>query len=1363
MRLSLASRHTAYSVGLLMVAWLAPGAEALGTAQRITQFTHDSWTPRTGAPTGAITSITQTPDGYLWLGTAAEGLSRFDGVRFRRVEELDALFPLRADEIRSVLTTRDGTLWVGTAHGIARRVGGHFEIVEEGRSRSTATLAEAPDGRIVFARDKEGLGLIDGTSIEVLPTGDVGSNVSAVDLDGTIWIGTDRRLLSFGSDLKPRGVALDGFVSALYADKVNRLWVATRRGLYRLSKGRIEAGPTSPDSLADPDITTLLEDRDGGLWAGTTSSGLRRIGLDGPDSFGTPQGLTSNGVTALFQDREGSLWVGTSGGLDRFRDGAFTPLGSAEGLPNDAVASVLETRDGALWTFCDGRGVVRMRKGESRVFTTKDGLASNFGGPLFEARDGSLWIGHDNGLSRLRGDSATAYREGELHTRYVSSITEDKDGLIVYVLGVGLRRFRDGRLRPYPLTDPSFDIRMAFAMHVGRDGALWIATNRGVISVRNGTPHSVWSAPRWAVSTSILEDAEGTIWVGTWRGILRIAGDTATLVDTSRGLHHNRILAVLEDHHGFLWFSSPHGVFRVRRNELDEVAVGTRERVTSDVFGHSDGMRSAEATGPASPSGWVTSDRRLWFTTRQGLVSVDPSHIARNPLPPPVVLEEVVVDGISSAATNAVNVPADTQRVQFVYNGLSLLAPERVRFRYRLEGYDNGWVEAGSRRTAYYTSIPPGRHIFRVTACNNDGVWNEQGVAVTIDVGRHWYTTPWFYAGLALLLAGTTALAYRMRIRNLRDNERRLEERIRDRTAALRSEIAEREKAETALRQSEERYELAVRGTNEGIWDWDFVSERVYLSPLWRSILGCENTELGDGADEWFARVHPDDVDRVRGKLMGYRGSSVSHYADEFRMRHADGGYRWILSRGYAVRNPEGRCERLVGAISDVTTHRAYDPLTGLANRTLFMERLSDAFLRSSQDPTRRCAVALLDLDRFQRMNDSLGHAFGDGLLVAVAKRIEGALRPGDIVGRLAGDDFALLIEGIAEVEDASHVALRIRDDLARPFVIAGTETFLSATMGVAVWSERYARAEDLVRDASTALHEASARGRNQIEVFHEGMRALVVSTLELETALRRALERSELVLHFQPVVSLRSGLTEGFEALVRWNHPERGLIYPGDFIPLAEETRLIHPLGRLVRRAACEQLQAWRAQARGAEGLWMSVNASGREFAEPELAREVRALLRTYRLAPSAFHIEITETVLVDGDPRVASTLARLRDLGIPLDIDDFGTGFSSLSYLQQIPASTLKIDRSFVARLGAGGRGEAVVQTILALARSLGLLVVAEGVETKEQLAALQRLGCHLVQGYLLARPVPADQAAEFIGVPMLPERPAPAQDVQ
>lgn len=1353
------SRPSSWLIGrILVLAWVlfalpALPAFALGASRRITQLTHDSWTPRTGAPSGAITAITQTPDGYLWLGTTAEGLVQFDGVRFRRAEDLDALFPIRADDIRSVFTSRDGTLWVGTAHGLARRTAGGFELVEDTRSRYATSLAEAADGRIVFTRSG-GLSILEGAHVTSIHPGHAGSSVSTIGLEGTIWLGTARGLLAFDRDGRLQGAPLDGYVSALLADRKDRLWVATRRGLHRLAKGAVDAGPGSPASLPDTDITALLEDRDGGIWAGTMSKGLRRVGPATPESFGAAEGLTANGITTLFEDREGSLWVGTAAGLDRFREGTFTPLGAREGLPNDAVASVLETRDASLWTFCDGGGVVRMRGRESRIFTTKDGLASNFGGPLFESRDGSLWVGHDRGLSRIRGNSITAYQTGDLASRYVSSITEDDESLIVFVLGLGLYRFREGKLERYAFVEGgSFDFAMAHAMHVSRDGTLWLGTARGVVSVRKGVARSVWSASRWAVSSSIHEDAHGVVWVATWRGLVRIVGDSAVLIDTTKGLDHDRILSVVEDRLGFLWMSCPHGIFRVRRDELDEVAQRQRERVTSDVFGLADGMRSAEATARAVPSGWAASNGLLYFATRQGLVSVDPSTILRNPLPPPVVLEEVRVDGLTADKGGIVHVPAGAQRVQVSYNGLSLLAPERVRFRYRLEGYDKDWVDAGTRRTAYYTSITPGRHLFRATACNNDGVWNEKGVTLTMEVGRLWYTTPWFFGALLLTVAGTVGFVFRLRILSLRARERVLEERIRERTQALRSEITERERAEAALRESEERYELAIRGTNEGIWDWDFATGIVYLSPLWRSILGCEGAELGSGDDEWFNRIHPDDLERVRGKLIGYRGSSISQYADEFRMRHADGGYRWILSRGYAVRNAEGRCERLVGAISDVTTYRSYDPLTGLANRTLFMERLADAVQRANQDPTRRCAVALLNLDRFKRVIDSLGHSFGDGLLVAVAKRIEGALRPGDVVGRMAGDEFALLIEGVSGVEDASQAALRVRDDLARPFLIAGTETFLSATMGVAVWSERYVRAEDLLRDASTALHEASSRGRNQSEVFHEGMRAQVVSTLELETGLRRALDRGEFVVHYQPVVSLASGLVVGFEALVRWNHPDRGLLYPGAFIPLAEETRLIHPLGRLVRRLACEQLQAWHTEARGTDKLWMSVNASGREFAEPELAREVRALLRSNRLAPSSLHIEVTETVLLGGDPRVASTLTRLHELGTPLDIDDFGTGFSSLSYLQQIPASTLKIDRSFVARLGSGRRGEAVVETILSLAKSLSLTVVAEGVETAEQLEALQRLGCHNVQGYYLSHPVPADQAMVQIGVPMLP----------
>ena len=764
--------------------------------------------------------------------------------------------------------------------------------------------------------------------------------------------------------------------------------------------------------------------------------------------------------------------------------------------------------------------------------------------------------------------------------------------------------------------------------------------------------------------------------------------------------------------------------------------------MTSEVFGVQDGLRTSEATAPAQPAAAATPDGRLWFLTQQGLASVDPEHLVRNPVPPPVVIERVLADGRELPAGQPLEIGAGVQRLEFHYNGLSLLVPERVLFRFRLEGYEADWIDAGGRRVAYYTNVPAGRHVFRVTAANNDGVWNEVGAALPLRVAEHWYRAWWFFAVCALLVVVVAGAGYRVRIRRHQALASALEERVRERTAALRQEIVERERAEAALRASEERYELATRGTNDGIWDWNLASGRIYYSPLWAEVVGCDPAELDHSPEKWFARVHPEDLDRVRAKLLGYRGSLAPRYEDEFRMRHSDGSYRWILSRGFAVRDAEGRCERLVGAISDVTNQRALDPLTGLPNRARFMELLADALVRAVGQPALRCAVLVLGVDGLKLVNDSRGHAAGDALLVAVARRLEGSLRPGDLVARNAGDEFALLLAAVRDGDEASRIAARVLAELARPFDLGPGETFVSAAIGIALSSEA-ALPADLVREAGTALHHAKARGRGELALFHEGMRQDAVIALEMDAALRRALERGEFVLHYQPVVALATGRVLGFEALVRWRHPERGLILPADFILLAERTQLIHGLGRWVRAAACHQLRAWRDGDSGREALWLSVNVSGLEFARGDFVRELRSLLRATRLPARALRLEITETVLMDSDEALAATLGGLRRLGVALDIDDFGTGYSSLSYLQQLPVNALKIDRSFVARLGRHERDEAFVETILSLARRLDLSVVAEGVETEEQLAILRRLGCEAAQGFLIARPVPADQA--------------------
>jgi diguanylate cyclase (GGDEF)-like protein len=428
--------------------------------------------------------------------------------------------------------------------------------------------------------------------------------------------------------------------------------------------------------------------------------------------------------------------------------------------------------------------------------------------------------------------------------------------------------------------------------------------------------------------------------------------------------------------------------------------------------------------------------------------------------------------------------------------------------------------------------------------------------------------------------------------------------------------------------------------------------------------------------------------------------------------------------------------------------HAAFhDSLTGLPNRALLADHLKLSIERAKRRTDHIFAVLFLDLDRFKNINDSLGHAAGDRLLIEVARRLESCVRPSDAVARLGGDEFAILLDGIDAGEDAVRVAERVQEVVSSPLYVNGHEVFTTASIGITLCNALYYDPENILRDADTAMYHAKENGKARFELFDAAMHASVVAKLQLENDLRRAVDNDEFEVHYQPIVALDSGRLAGFEALVRWNHPERGLVSPAEFIPLAEETGIITEIGEWVLRESCRQAREWTPANDTHTPLTMSVNLSGKQFAQPDLIDQARNALLESGLDARSLKLEITESAVMENAQSAATMLAQLRDLGIKLSIDDFGTGYSSLSYLHRFPVDTLKIDRSFISRMAEGDENTEIVRTIITLARNLGMDVVAEGVESGEQLALLKGLKCEFGQGYLFSKPLSASAATELV----------------
>lgn len=796
----------------LLILFVVSGtALALDPSRAVTQYDTKTWFAKDGLPQNSVNAIRQTPDGYLWFGTE-EGLARFDGAQFTTFDRNTRSLVHRY--VMAVTADTSGGLWIGTLSGGLTRYGdGRF--TQHGRK-----LGEANDGVRSLHDDGRGglwVGTIGGglhlvrdghrtsyTRREGLSSDIVRAIVS--DGENGVWLGTAEGLNRFRNGTIETFTTKDGIaddaVMAIHRDRRGAVWIGTLGGLTRYENGRFTSFHKA-DGLPHDSVYALFDDRAGNLWIGT-EGGLCRFSDGKFATLTARDGLSGDRIRSIFEDREGSLWVGTfGGGLTRLQDGKFITVTTREGLAHDAVGPLLQDREGAIWIGTMGGGVTRLKDGRAVSYTTRDGLASDLIQSLAEDHTGALWIGtFGGGLSRYRDGAFTTYTQRDgLAANVVMTLAEDREGsLWIGTGGGGLNRFKDGVFTRFT-TAEGLAHDVVRWLSVDREGVLWISTMGGLSRFENGrfTNFSTQNGLSLDLVGPVHQDTRGTHWIGTLgAGLLRYKNGVFTPITARDGLFDDSVYSIIEDAKGYFWMSCNHGVFRVSRKELDDFAEGRIGSVTSLAFGEADGMKSRECNGN-SPAAFLAQDGRIWFATLRGAATIDPQHIPFNSVPPPVLIERVLADQHPIAMADGALVPPGKGALEFHFTAPSYQAPERVSFRYRLEGFDKDWIDAGTRRVAYYTNLPPGRYAFRVAACNNDGVWNEHGAATAIRLEPHFYQTYWFYglsAAAVLFLGGWW---HRSRVRRLKLRAR-----------ALRSLVNERTQAQQALAVSHQQLEEAL-------------------------------------------------------------------------------------------------------------------------------------------------------------------------------------------------------------------------------------------------------------------------------------------------------------------------------------------------------------------------------------------------------------------------------------------------------------------------------------------------------------------------------------------------------------------------
>ncbi len=937
---------------LLLAAGAAPGAPMMH-GKSIKQYVHQIWTSASGMPQNSGQDIVQTPDGYIWFSTQ-EGLARFDGVKFTVFDRMNVpklttswIGPLAVDsagglwlhpqggitsgvlrymrgafaaydtstglpsnEVRAWQAGKGGTFWVGTSRGLARIEGGQVKRVyrvADGLPADTVTALGLDSRDDLWIGTTRGAARLSAGRLETLPSlrdSSVRGRFFFPTRDGTVWVPTANTLFAFKNGNVARFTARDGFpgrdLQWVQETRGGDLWFGTRHGLFRFAEGHFIPFKLS----ADPDVNNVLqivEDKDGSLWL-ATGKGIAKVSGGVVDLYQQKDGLSDNGVNKLFIDREGNVWVGTnSGGVDRFRDEKFINYSTLTGLSYDMIQAVLEDSRGALWVGSSYGGLDRMADGTITHYRMQQGLPSNDVNGLAEDAQGRLWVSSAEGLCTIADGKVTVRRHSPEGIQGLAGppVLQTRSGRLLVGEGSGVAEYRNGRFIPVCTTGrPLTGRTVVRQLYEDSKGTIWVVTLGEVFWLRNDTLMSVPAEAGLPAGwlQSFHEDSDGTIWAGIGgTGLVRYRNGKFTAVTPAQGLFDFMVYIILDDGRGNFWMSSNKGVYRARKEDLNDVADGTKSSLTCVAYGEADGMGSRECNGGYNPSGCRLHDGRLAFPTVRGLAIVDPADIKVNTVPPPVIVEAFRVDGLPQRVDTEVSVQPGRLRFEFQYAGISFAGAGQVHFKYQLEGMDKDWIDAGTRREAFYTHLDPGEYRFHVIAANSDGVWNDAGAVVSFRLRPYFYQSGWFIGLMVFLFLTAGPTYYFLRMRRLKLRKAELEQEVNERTTELQKTVQNLKETQHQLILSEKMASLGqltagiaheIKNplnfiTNFAVLSRDLVkdlrSELVAEKDRVDSARASEIGEILDDLDQNVGKIneHGRRADSiVRGMLLHSRGKA---------------------------------------------------------------------------------------------------------------------------------------------------------------------------------------------------------------------------------------------------------------------------------------------------------------------------------------------------------------------------------------------------------------------------------------------------------------------------------------------------------